>query len=92
MSNGYIRNAERNRLTPAELALLEMLCQGYELKQAAPRMGKSWRTLQCQMNSLMRITRCKSRVQLGIWAVMNGYYNGPQQCRELAIKLGVPQL
>jgi len=77
MSNGYIRAAERNRITPAELQLLEMLCRGYELKESAPRLGKSWRTLQCQMKSLMRITRCKTRVQLGIWAVINGYYMPP---------------
>ena len=73
MSNRYIRVKERNRLSPAELQLLSLLAKGMVLKKAASVLGKSHRTVNCQMRSMMTITRCLNHVQLGIWALRNGY-------------------
>jgi DNA-binding CsgD family transcriptional regulator len=73
MGNRYVRHLERNGLSPRELQLLQVLCEGLCLKEAAQRMGISERTVSCQKTALMRTAGVLTDVQLGIWAHANAY-------------------
>lgn len=56
--------------------ILLMLCLGYQRKKIAYLIGIKGRSVDDHVQGLMRFTKSKHLVQLGVWAERNGYAKG----------------
>jgi DNA-binding NarL/FixJ family response regulator len=63
------------KLTRRQAELLQLLIHGLENHDCAYSMGVTDSTVEQHRKALMSRTRCKTAVQLGAWAVLNGYWN-----------------
>jgi DNA-binding NarL/FixJ family response regulator len=60
------------KLTPREMQVLTGLCAGKMTKHIAEDLGLHVNTVKSFRSLLMRKTKARNAVQLGIWAVNNG--------------------
>jgi DNA-binding CsgD family transcriptional regulator len=60
-------------LTPRQLEVLELICQGYSTRQVADLLGVSYKTASCHRTCLLEKARVHNSVRLFRWALQQGH-------------------
>lgn len=53
-------------LTPAEQAIMALVCDGMTNKEIASHLGKSYRTVECQRQSVLKKMRVKTMARAAV--------------------------
>ena len=60
-------------MTPRRIEILQLLSEGLQLKEIASKLGLSPRTIEGHLEKMMFEYDCKTRCQLMIWAIREGF-------------------
>jgi DNA-binding CsgD family transcriptional regulator len=64
---------EESQLTPRQLQVLELICQGQPTKQIAALLGVTYKTAVCHRTRLMEKAGVHNGVSLFRWALQQGH-------------------
>src|SRR5262245_4914507 len=77
--------------TRREIEVLQLLCNGYTVKEIAAHLGISRKTAMCHRSSLIGKAEARTTIQLYPWALQQGYLS--QQAKStsehLPVELGL---
>ena len=67
------RDLLASELTPRELDVLKLICEGYSVKQIASLLNLSWNTVRIHRLRLLKNSAAENPIGLFRWALKNGY-------------------
>ena len=74
-------------MTERGLEILQLLSEGLVSKEIGAKLGLSSRTIEGQVENMLKENGLKSRFQLAIWAIDNGFIILPSKEKDLARRL-----
>lgn len=75
-------------LSPRELEVLRLMCDGMFSKEIGRALGVSYRSIQIYRVNLRRKTGCRTPCQMGVWAERNGILFGVFRENPLTVTSG----
>jgi len=67
-------------LTPRELEVLKLICEGHSTQQIARRLGVAFKTAACHRHRILDKCGVHNAVGLLLWAIKQGIVSVDQQC------------
>jgi DNA-binding CsgD family transcriptional regulator len=67
------------QMTPSELQILDLICQGHSTRKIAGLLGVSVKTAACQRQSLMEKAGVHDAIRLFRWALVKGHVRLDEQ-------------